>query len=65
MLRLLAETGGANIVVGDEVKGSITMRLRRVPWRQAIHAIADQKKLIIEENNGILFVYRRLRSLVP
>jgi type IV pilus assembly protein PilQ len=36
VLRLLAETGGINILASGEVQGSITVRLVDVPWEQAL-----------------------------
>ncbi len=39
VLRLLAETGGVNIVASGEVQGTITVRLVDVPWEQALDAV--------------------------
>lgn len=39
VLRLLAREGRINIIVSDEVTGSITMRLVRVPWDQVLDVV--------------------------
>jgi type IV pilus assembly protein PilQ len=39
LLRILADTGGVNIVVPDTVDAKVTVRLKRVPWDQALEVI--------------------------
>jgi type IV pilus assembly protein PilQ len=39
VLRSLAEYGGRNIIAGPEVKGDVTVRLREVPWQEALDII--------------------------
>ena len=39
MLRLLSDVGEVNIVTGEEVKGQVTIRMRNVPWDQALDVI--------------------------
>ena len=34
----IAKVAGANIVISPEVQGSITLRLRNIPWRDALEA---------------------------
>lgn len=41
VLRLLAEVGGVNIVVNDQVKGKVTLRLKNVPWDQALDLLVS------------------------
>ena len=41
VLRLLAEEGGVTIVSGDDVKGNVTVHMRKVPWDQALDTILD------------------------
>jgi type IV pilus assembly protein PilQ len=45
ILQLIAEVSDLNIIAGDEVKGTITLRLVDVPWDQALHLIMDIKGL--------------------
>lgn len=39
VLQIIAEVAEKNLVVGDEVGGSITLRLKNVPWDQALDII--------------------------
>ncbi len=39
VLRLIAEVSELNIIAGDEVKGTITLRLVDVPWDQALDIV--------------------------
>ena len=45
VLRLIAEVSDLNIVAGDEVKGTVTIRLVDVPWDQALDVILLTKGL--------------------
>ena len=42
-MNLMAESGEINILVGDEVAGSITAKLNNVPWDKAFNALLDLK----------------------
>lgn len=58
VLRLLADIGGVNLVYGDEVSGEVTLRLRAVPWEQALRMILASKGLEMEREDGIIRVAR-------
>ncbi len=45
VLRLVAEVSDLNVVAGDEVAGSVTIRLVDVPWDQALDVILLTKGL--------------------
>lgn len=45
ILRLLSEVGGVNIITTDDVGGSVTIRMRNVPWDQALEVILQAKGL--------------------
>lgn len=45
ILRLLAEVGGVNVVTADDVAGTVTIRMRNVPWDQALEVILQAKGL--------------------
>jgi type IV pilus assembly protein PilQ len=45
VMRLLADVGGINIVIPDNVKANVTVRLRQVPWDQALEVILASKEL--------------------
>ena len=42
-MTLMAEVGEINILVGDEVAGSVTAQLINVPWDKAFNALLDLK----------------------
>ncbi|MDQ3296889.1 MAG: type IV pilus secretin PilQ, partial [Myxococcota bacterium] len=39
LLRIIADTGRVNIVVPDNIDAKVTVRLKRVPWDQALEVI--------------------------
>jgi type IV pilus assembly protein PilQ len=45
ILRLLSEVGQVNIVTSDDVKGEITIKMKNVPWDQALDVILRAKQL--------------------
>jgi type IV pilus assembly protein PilQ len=45
ILRLLSDVGRVNIVTSDDVKGEITIKMRNVPWDQALDVILRSKLL--------------------
>ena len=45
VLRLLADVGQVNIVTADDVPGTITIRMRNVPWDQALDVVLQAKGL--------------------
>ena len=45
VLRLLADVGQVNIVTADNVSGSVTIRMRNVPWDQALDVVLQSKRL--------------------
>lgn len=53
----IAKISGANIVVAPEVKGTITVRLKDIPWRDALDAtVKTLGFVVVEEERGILRV---------
>lgn len=56
LLRIIAEISKKNIVVADDVTGKITIRLRNVPWDQALDLILRSKSLGKEEFGNIIRV---------
>ena len=45
VLRLLADVGSVNIVASDDVSGTVTIRMRNVPWDEALDVILQSKGL--------------------
>jgi type IV pilus assembly protein PilQ len=56
LLRIIAEVSKRNIVVADDVSGKVTIRLRNVPWDQALDLILRSKGLGQEELGNIVRV---------
>jgi type IV pilus assembly protein PilQ len=54
ILRLLSDVGNVNIITGDQVAGKVTIRMKNVPWDQALDVILRAKGLgQIREGNLI------------
>jgi type IV pilus assembly protein PilQ len=54
VLRLLADVGQVNIVTADNVTGSVTIRMRNVPWDQALDIVLQSKNLgMVRQGNMI------------
>lgn len=56
VLQLLADFTDRNIVVSDSVKGNITLRLKDVPWDQALDIVLESKGLAMRENGNVTWV---------
>ncbi|MEL6187946.1 MAG: type IV pilus secretin PilQ, partial [Myxococcota bacterium] len=56
VLRLLADVSKLNIVAADDVTGRITIKLRNVPWDQALDIILRAKQLDKTRNGNIIRV---------
>lgn len=59
VLRLIADVGHVSIVVAGEVSGRVNMRLRRVPWRQALDAVTSTKGLAVAGEGNVLVISPR------
>lgn len=55
-LQVLADFTGLNFVVSDTVKGSLTLRLKDVPWDQALDLILDSKNLAMRRRGNVITV---------
>jgi len=56
ILRLIGEVSNLNIVWGPEVKGLVSMRLKDVPWDQALDLILDNNNLAKREQGNVIWV---------
>jgi len=54
LLRILAAESGRNIVIGEDVKGKMSISLRNVPWELALDTILEARGLEKVERDGIL-----------
>lgn len=55
-LQVLADFTGLNFVIGDAVRGSMTLRLKDVPWDQALDLIVDNKNLAVRKKGNIVTI---------
>ncbi|WP_172425854.1 type IV pilus secretin PilQ [Sulfuricaulis limicola] len=55
-LQVLADFTGLNFVVSDTVRGSLTLRLKDVPWDQALDLILDSKNLAMRRKGNVITV---------
>jgi type IV pilus assembly protein PilQ len=56
VLRLLADVGRVNIVTADDVAGNITIRMRNVPWDQALDVVLQAKGLGMVRSGNLIRV---------
>ncbi|HXG04531.1 MAG TPA: secretin N-terminal domain-containing protein [Candidatus Binatia bacterium] len=54
LLRILAAESGRNIVIGDDVKGKMSISLRNVPWDLALDTILSVRGLERLERDGVM-----------
>lgn len=56
VLQLLADFTGINMVASDTVQGNITLRLKDVPWDQALDIILKSKNLDKRRNGNVIWI---------
>ncbi|MAF91002.1 MAG: type IV pilus secretin PilQ [Bdellovibrionota bacterium] len=54
VFNILAEQSNLNIIVAEGVSGNITLRLREIPWDQALMVVLQSKQLGYVKNGNIL-----------
>ncbi|WP_236786287.1 type IV pilus secretin PilQ [Allochromatium tepidum] len=56
VLQVLADFTDLNLVASDSVGGNITLRLKNVPWDQALDIILKTKGLAMRRNGNVMMV---------
>ncbi len=56
VLQLLADFTGLNLVVSDSVEGNLTLRLKNVPWDQAMDIILKTKGLAQRRAGNVILI---------
>ncbi len=56
LLQVIADFTNFNIVTSDTVTGALTLRLKDVPWDQALQIIMDAKGLGLRKQGNVLWV---------
>ena len=59
LLQVIADFTNLNIVTSDSVSGSLTLRLKDVPWDQALDIIMQSKGLDMRKNGNVLLIAPR------
>ncbi len=59
LLQVIADFTNLNIITSDSVGGSITLRLKDVPWDQALDIILQTKGLDMRKNGNVLLIAPR------
>lgn len=59
VLQVLAEFTGMNIITSDTVNGSLTLRLKDVPWDQAMDIILQAKGLDQRKTGNVVWIAPR------
>lgn len=56
LLQVIADFTSFNVVTSDSVSGSVTLRLKDVPWDQALDIILQAKGLDKRKNGNVLWI---------
>jgi type IV pilus secretin PilQ/predicted competence protein len=53
LLRILAAESGRNIVIGEDVKGKMSITLRNVPWELALDTVLESRGLVKVDRDNV------------
>jgi len=56
LLQVIADFTNFNVVTSDSVGGNVTLRLKDVPWDQALDIIMQSKGLGVRKNGNVLWI---------
>jgi len=56
VLQVIADFTGLNIITSDTVTGNVTLRLKDVPWDQALDIVMQAKGLDMRKNGSVLWI---------
>ena len=56
LLQVIADFTNFNVVTSDTVTGNVTLRLKDVPWDQALDIILQSKSLGVRKNGNVLWI---------
>ncbi len=56
VLQVIADFTGLNIITSDSVNGNLTLRLKDVPWDQALDIVMQSKGLDMRKNGTVLWI---------
>lgn len=56
VLQAIADISGINIITSDSVTGNLTLRLKEVPWDQALDVVLQAKGLDMRKNGNVMWI---------
>ncbi|GAB3441398.1 type IV pilus secretin PilQ [Massilia solisilvae] len=56
VLQAIADISGINIITSDSVSGNLTLRLKEVPWDQALDVVLQAKGLDMRKNGNVMWI---------
>ena len=56
VLQVIADFTGLNIITSDTVAGNLTLRLKDVPWDQALDIVMQAKGLDMRKNGSVIWI---------
>lgn len=56
LLQVIAEVSGFNVISSESVSGRMTLRLKDIPWDQALEIIMQAKGLDMRKNGTVIWV---------
>jgi type IV pilus assembly protein PilQ len=56
VLQVIADFTGLNIITSDSVSGNLTLRLKDVPWDQALDIVLQAKGLDMRKNGSVMWI---------
>lgn len=56
LLQLIAKSSGYNFIISDSVKGNVTLNVKHVTWRQALHVIMKSQGLTARCMGNIIYI---------
>ncbi|MCK5914830.1 MAG: type IV pilus secretin PilQ, partial [Deltaproteobacteria bacterium] len=54
VFRFLAEINHLNVVMSDDVSGTVTLRLKKVPWKQVLSSVLKTHQLGMEREGNVV-----------
>lgn len=56
VLQVIADFTGLNVITSDSVSGNLTLRLKDVPWDQALDIVMQSKGLDMRKNGSVIWI---------
>src|SRR5260363_129723 len=56
VLQAFADFTGLNIIASERVRGAVSLRLDKVPWRRAFDALLDSQGLAMQRHGNVIWV---------